>query len=257
VLDGKIALVTGATKNTGWAIARTLAAHGAAVCVHGTSLDVAQARAAELAQEFPGQPHLGVTGDLRDTGAIAAMFGVIEARFGKLDVMVANACNQGATDKAFADLPIDFFDDVWAVNVRGHIACAQHSVRLMQGRGGAIVFVGSNTAGRAIRNRSAYIASKGAINSLTRALALDLAPLGIRVNEAAPGYINTERWETLDPAIATRRRANLPLGREATGEDVGEVVAFLASDRAAAMTGALVPVSAGIDIQMVPKDCEG
>lgn len=257
MLTEKKILITGAAQNTGLAIGRVLAAHGAAVCVHSVEIEEAEARAAELKRDFPDQEHMAVHADLRDAEAVAAMFELIGKRYGKLDAFVANAAHQGVGKDAFVDLPIALFDDVWAVNVRGHVLCAQHAVRLMGPAGGSIIFLGSNTAGRAIRGRSAYIASKGAIRALTRALALDLAPLGIRVNEVAPAYINTQRWETLDPAIVKRRRANLPLNREASGEDVGELVAFLASDRASAITGAVHPITSGIDIQMVPQDCEG
>ena len=121
---------------------------------------------------------------------------------------------------------------------------------------GTVVFLSSNTAMRAIRNRTAYCASKGAINSMVRSLALDLAPLGIRVNCCAPGYIYTERWDTLDPAKAARRRLNCPLRKEASGMDIANVVAFLASDESANMTGEIVTCDAGCSCQHMPEDVE-
>ena len=121
---------------------------------------------------------------------------------------------------------------------------------------GAVVFLSSNTAMRAIRNRTAYCASKRAITSMVRALALDLAPLGIRVNCCAPGYINTERWDVLDPAKAARRRFNCPLRKEASGADIANVVAFLASDDSANMTGEIVTCDAGCSCQHMPEDVD-
>jgi len=121
---------------------------------------------------------------------------------------------------------------------------------------GAVVFLSSNTARRAIRGRTSYCASKGAINSLARSLALDLGPLGVRVNVCAPGYIYTDRWEALDPAVAARRRRNCPLGREAKGADVAGVVAFLASDDSGCMTGEIVTCDSGCSCQHMPPDAD-
>ena len=121
---------------------------------------------------------------------------------------------------------------------------------------GVVVFLSSNTAQRAIRGRTAYCASKGAINSMVRALALDLGPLGIRVNACAPGYIYTERWDVLDEKIKSRRRLNCPLRREAKGADIANVVAFLASPDSGNMTGEVVTCDAGCSCQHMPEDVD-
>ncbi|MEI8291680.1 MAG: SDR family oxidoreductase, partial [Verrucomicrobiota bacterium] len=113
-----------------------------------------------------------------------------------------------------------------------------------------------NVSTRAIRNRTAYLASKGGVDALTLALAVELGPYGIRVNNVAPGYINTDRWETLPTAIAQRRRANLPLGREATAEDIAQAAMFLASDQAANITGTRLVVDGGCSAQHLPIDAE-
>jgi NAD(P)-dependent dehydrogenase (short-subunit alcohol dehydrogenase family) len=253
-LAGRMALVTGAARNTGWAIARTLAEQGATICLHDQYSEDVERCAAELTRVHKGQ-HFGFAADLRKDTEISSLFEAIRARFGKLDILVANAVHQGLGSGSLPETPIALFDEVWAVNVRGHVLCIQHALSLMA-TGSSVIFIGSNTATRAIRSRAAYIASKGAIQALTRALALDLAPRGVRVNEVAPAYINTERWDRLDPVVMQRRRANLPLGREASGDEVAAAVAFLASDAAAAITGVSLPVSAGIDAQLVPQDCE-
>ena len=91
---------------------------------------------------------------------------------------------------------------------------------------------------------------------MVRALALDLAPLGIRVNACAPGYIYTDRWDVLDPQVAARRRANCPLGREAKGSDIANVVAFLASDESGNMAGEIVTCDAGCSCQHMPADVD-
>jgi NAD(P)-dependent dehydrogenase (short-subunit alcohol dehydrogenase family) len=151
------------------------------------------------------------------------------------------------------------FHEVFNVNVIGGFQVTQMACNrffMKQESRGAVVFLSSNTAMRAIRNRTAYCASKGAINSMVRALALDLAPLGIRVNCCAPGYIYTERWGTLDPAKAARRRLNCPLRKEASGMDIANVVAFLASEDSANMTGEIVTCDAGCSCQHMPEDVD-
>ena len=121
---------------------------------------------------------------------------------------------------------------------------------------GVVVFLGSNTSMRAIRNRTAYCTSKGGIDAMVRSLSLDLGPLGIRVNEVAPGYIYTERWDVLDEKIKARRRLNCPLRHEATGGDIAEAVAFLASDAARNIGGERLVVDAGCSAQHMPEDVD-
>ena len=121
---------------------------------------------------------------------------------------------------------------------------------------GTVVFLSSNTAMRAIRNRTAYCASKGAINAMVRSLALDLAPRGIRVNACAPGYIYTDRWDALDEKVRARRRLNCPLRREAKGSDIANVVAFLASEDSGNMAGEIVTCDAGCSCQHMPEDVD-
>ena len=121
---------------------------------------------------------------------------------------------------------------------------------------GVVVTLGSNTSMRAIRNRTSYVTSKGGIDAMVRSLALDLGPLGIRVNEVAPGYIYTERWDVLDEKIKARRRLNCPLRKEATGGDIADAVAFLASDAARNIGGERLVVDAGCSAQHMPEDVD-
>ena len=120
---------------------------------------------------------------------------------------------------------------------------------------GAIVNLGSNVAQRAIRQRTAYAASKGAVEALTRAMAVELAPAGIRVNSVTAGYIHSDRWAGLT-GEAERRRANIPLGREAAGGEIAGAVLFLASEAASHIAGACLTVDGGVTAQLVPSDCD-
>ena len=181
-----------------------------------------------------------------------------------LDILVNNAADQGIGHGGPLEMDPDKILEVMGTNVRGGFQVTQAVCNRFFLKGkqkgergqGVVVFLSSNTAQRAIRNRTAYCASKGAINSMVRSLALDLAPFGIRVNACAPGYIYTERWDVLDESIRERRRANCPLGREAKGSDIANVVAFLASEDSGNMTGEIVTCDAGCSCQHMPKDVD-
>jgi 3-oxoacyl-[acyl-carrier protein] reductase len=188
---------------------------------------------------------------------VVAMIASIRERAGTLDILVNNACNLGLGYR-FLDTPAEFFDSVMAVNARGYFLCAREAARLMieTATPGAIVNIGSITATRTMRDRLCYIASKGAVESMTRAMAVELADVGIRVNAVLPGYIHTDRWETMPEEAARERRANVPLGKEAYPKDIGHAVAFLASEAAECITGALLPITGGKDVQMLPAFLE-
>lgn len=257
MFEGKNVLVTGSTRNTGLGIAKVFGRYGATVFVHGRSSEQAVRAAETLNQNASaeGERYLPVAADVACDEEVAGMFASVHEQVGGLDVLVNNACHLGLGHR-FLDMPIAFLDEVLAVNLRGYALCAQHAARQMLARGGgAIVNVGSNTAGRALGDRAAYIASKGGVESLTRAIAVELAEHRIRVNCVVPGYIRTERWETLSEEIKERRWKNVPLGRESSPEDIGETAAFLASPKAGNITGSCLLVSGGIDIQLVPPDC--
>jgi NAD(P)-dependent dehydrogenase (short-subunit alcohol dehydrogenase family) len=251
----KCVLVTGAAANTGYGIAQRFAVEGARVWLNDLE-PAATAAAAARIQAATGARVVAVPADLSDPVAIARMFAAIQADGGRLDVLVNNAVQQ-AIGHSFVTTPLDVLEYTIRVNLIGLFHCGQQAARLMLVRHtGVIVNLGSNSAERAIRNRSAYIATKGAVEALTRAMAIELGPHGIRVNTVVPGYIFTRRWEGLDPAVITRRRANVPLGREAAADDVAGAVLYLASDEARRVTGARLVVDGGCSIQLVPEDLE-
>lgn len=256
--EGKVVLVTGGSRNTGLDIVERFVREGARVFMCGSSA----ASTARGAEALSARGVAGVTSvpcDISDAAQVAALFDTIEKEAGRLDVLVNNAANQGVGHGGPLEMDADRFLDVFKTNVFGGFRVTQTACNrffMKQETRGAVVFLSSNTAMRAIRQRTAYCSSKGAINSLVRSLALDLGPLGIRVNCCAPGYINTERWKTLAPAAAARRRLNCPLRQEARGADIAGVVAFLASDDAANMTGEIVTCDAGCSCQHMPEDVD-
>lgn len=247
----RVALVTGAARHTGCAIAAELLRQGMRVYVNDHDEAAVRSAVASLGDEARPAP-----ADLSQPEAVDAMCQRVLDDAGGIDLLVNNACHHGI-GHGFLDTPMALFDEVLAVNVRSVFQLSQRVAQTMLERGsGSIVHIGSNTSHRAIRNRSAYIASKGAIDSLTRAMALELAPHSVRVNTIAPGYVRTTRWDELPADTAERRHNNIPLRVEADGNDVARTVAFLGSDAARRITGQRIVVDGGMDIQLVPPDAD-
>ena len=254
---GKIVLVTGGNRNTGLDIVQKFAEEGATVYMCGSSPESTKKGADELASRGCKGVR-SIPCNVADINQVRQLFDLIEKETGHLDILVNNAAHQGI-GKPFVEMDPDYVMEVLGVNVRGGFQVTQQAVNrffLKQKERGVVVFLSSNTAQRAIRNRTAYCASKGAINSMVRSIALDLGPLGIRVNACAPGYIYTERWDSLPDEKKARRRLNCPLRKEASGRDIANVVAFLASPESGNMTGEIVTCDAGCSCQHMPEDVD-
>ena len=251
----KVVLVTGAGQNTGLGIAAAFAGEGATVFLNDKSVENVDRAVRELRRR--GLRRLvGCPADISVAADVGAMFRQIVSKAKRLDVLVNNAAHLGVGPD-FLQTPIDFFEAVVRVNLLGTVHVSQQAARLMKRNGGgAIVNIGSNVSTRAIRNRAAYVASKGGVEALTLALAVELGRHGIRVNTVSPGYIHSDRWATLAKGVARRRRANVPLGREATPEDIAQAVMFLASAQAANVTGTRLLVDGGCSAQHLPQDID-
>ncbi|MCQ2392205.1 MAG: SDR family oxidoreductase [Kiritimatiellae bacterium] len=264
MFENKVVLVTGGNRNTGLWLVKKFVDEGAKVFMCGSS-------EASTAKGVAALEAMGVEGvvaqacDIGDKAQVAALMDLVERTAGTLDILINNAADQGIGLGGPLEMDPDAILKVMGTNVRGGFQVTQAAANRFfmkkpyavgQPYRGTVVFLSSNTAQRAIRGRTAYCASKGAINAMVRALALDLSPLGIHINACAPGYINTERWDVLDPKIAARRRANCPLGREASGMDIANVVAFLASDMSGNMAGEVVTCDAGCSCQHMPADVD-
>ena len=254
-LEGKVVLVTGSTRHLGYGIARSLLRDGAKVYINSPSPENVARALEELHGEGLSLATDG-TADVSDAAAVAALFEKINREDGRIDLLVNNACHLGVGDD-FLENSVEFWDTVMGVNARGYFLCSQQAARMMKvGGGGTIVHMSSNTSLRAIRGRSAYIASKGAINALTRAMAVDLAPHGIRVTAIALGYVHTTRWDELSDDDTARRRLNIPLGQEIEAGDVVGLVRLLAGEGGRLLTGDVITLDGGVCAQLLPKDCE-
>jgi len=246
-LRGRTAFVTGSTRGIGRASAEALAAMGADVVVNGwSSPEAAQDVAAGLADRY-GVRTLALPGDVSDPDAVGAMFRTIFQEFGQLDVLVNNA---GVLEDALLGMiGPELVDRVLGVNTRGPIYALQAAARLMTRRGrGSIVNVSSIVGVQGNEGQAVYGASKAAVIGLTRSASRELAPRGIRVNAVAPGYIETDMIRRLPPEVHELRVSQIGMGRVGTAEDVAQVIAFLASDRSAYVTGQVLGVDGGMHL---------
>ena len=240
----RVALVTGASRGIGAATARLLAAEGARTAVNYRA-DADGAAATVAAIEAGGGTAAAVQSDVADDPA--PLVARVEEALGPIDVLVNNAAAFDRT--SFLEVDLDVLDRVLATNVRGLFALSRLVARGMVERGrGAIVNVSSILASLAVPARTVYCASKGAVESLTRAMAVDLAGGGVRVNAVAPGLISTEALLAgmPDPEIQARIQTYIPGGRFGDPADVAAVIAFLASDDARYVNGVVLGVDAGL-----------
>ena len=241
-LDGRVALVTGGAGGIGRASAQALAQAGAHVAVADIDEAAAKSVAAEIGR---GEAHRL---DVTDEAEVESVIGALIARHGRLDVLVNNA-GFGARMPT-VDLPTERWRQVLAVNLEGSFFCARAAGRhMLAAERGAVVNLSSimGLVGGAHYPNLAYHSAKGAIVNFTRALACEWAPRNVRVNAVAPTFARTRLTEPLlaDEAMTKRLLADTPMGRFATPEDVASAILFLASDAAAMITGAILPVDGG------------
>jgi 3-oxoacyl-[acyl-carrier protein] reductase len=253
-LCNNVAIVTGSSRNIGQGIAQRLADEGAAIVVHGIDGDEVAATTSMI--KDAGAAAVGVTVDIAQPDGADTLVERTLSAFGRLDILVNNAAVT-AVIRPFLELTPELCRQIVDVNLLGMLQCSLAAARVMADQGGGcIVNVSSVGAGRAHRNMVAYDASKGGLEAASRAMAIDLAPYGIRVNTVQPGLVHTDRWNGVAEAELTRRRRAVPLGRAATIADVAGVVAFLCSADAAYVTGATITVDGGLSAQLRTQDTD-
>jgi len=228
----RVALVTGGNRGIGLAIARALAAQGDSVAVTYRS----------------GEPPTGlfaVQADVTDPDSLDAAFTKVETELGPIEVVVANA---GITrDTLLVRADDADIDAVLQTNLGGAIRTARRATRgLLRLKRGRIIFIGSVVGMLGSPGQASYAASKAGLVGAARSIARELGSRGITVNVVAPGYVDTDMTAVLDPEITAGIRAATPLGRTATPSEIADVVAFIASDAASFITGAVIPVDGGL-----------
>lgn len=248
-LVGKVAVVTGSSRGIGRGIAERLAGEGAKVVVNGRQPETVAAVAQALRAD--GAEVLAVPADVGLRAEVDRLFAETVASFGGVDILVNNVAWTGHRAH-FLELDEAHWDTALGTNLKSAYLCAHRAANLMvdQGRAGSLIAISSFSAARAHRCLAAYDASKGGLEAFTRAIAVDLAPFGIRANVVGPGAIHTELHEQRGLAAARQRGATVPLGRVGMPADIAGAVAFLASDDAGYITGQVLYVDGGMLAQL-------
>lgn len=263
-LDGKTVLVTGAAGGVGLACVRRFLEEGARVAATDYRADAGAEALDALLSDAPDWRGRAAffAADLRDAAAAEQLAADAEAALGLIEICVNNAAVTHRAD--FLDMALEDFDRVLATNLRAPFVLSQQVARRLAAaeRGGAIVNVGSVNAQLALPDNAAYVASKGGLLQLTRAMALALADKGVRVTMVAPGSIDTplqRAGQSRSPELRARVLSRTPLGRLGAPEEVADAIAFMASPRASYITGECLFVDGGrlplnFTVPVTPED---
>jgi 3-oxoacyl-[acyl-carrier protein] reductase len=242
-LTGKIALVTGASRGIGKAIALRLAQDGAKLAINNLDIETAETVAAEI--KALGGMALAVAGDVSSTDEVKNMMETIISTYGSIDILVNNA---GITrDQLLLRMADDDWDRVLAVNLRGVFLCTKAVLKYMlKARWGRIINMSSIVGFTGNAGQSNYAASKAGIIGFTRSVAREVASRGITVNAVAPGFIETDMTARLSEKQRQDIASRIPLGFLGTPEDVASVAAFLAGEDSRYITGQVISVDGGL-----------
>ncbi|MCX4347453.1 MAG: 3-oxoacyl-[acyl-carrier-protein] reductase, partial [Lachnospiraceae bacterium] len=240
----KVALVTGASRGIGREIAQTLAAYGASVIVNYNG---SKDRADEVVEMISagGGKAIAVKADVAKAEEIARLFEEAQAAFGRIDILVNNA---GITrDNLILKMSEEEYDTVLDTNLKGAFLCMKHAAKIMlRQKNGRIINISSISGIAGNAGQANYCAAKAGLIGLTKSLAKELGSRGITVNAVAPGFIETEMTEKLSEQVKEGMLAQIPLKRAGSVKDIAEAVAFLASERAAYITGQTLSVNGGM-----------
>jgi len=252
-LDGKVAVITGAASGIGREAALLFSSEGASVCVADMSVEAGEKTASECRDAF------FVKADVSDPKSVQAMYAETEKRYSRVDILYNNAGIMPPDDDSILITEPEAWDRVQAVNAKGVYLCCKYGIPyLLKAGGGSVINVASFVALMgAATSQIAYTASKGAVLSMSRELAVQFARQGVRVNALCPGPVETPllmRIFNADPGAYERRRAHLPMGRLAKAREIANAALFLASDESSYVNGATFLVDGGITAAYVTPE---
>lgn len=244
-LDGKVSLVTGASRGIGKAIALKLASLGSRVAINHIAQEKDNAAKVVEAIASLGGEAMPVEADVRNAEAVKAMVQTVTDRWGKIDILVNNA---GITrDNLLLRMSDEAWDDVINTNLKGAYLCTKFALRsMMKQQWGRIISMSSISGIIGTAGQGNYSASKGGLIAFTKSIAREVGPLNITVNAIAPGFIMTEMTEKLPEERKKAILSMISLQRFGKPEEVAELIAFLASDRAAYINGQVIGIDGGI-----------
>jgi NAD(P)-dependent dehydrogenase (short-subunit alcohol dehydrogenase family) len=255
-LDNRVVLVTGGAQGIGRAIAKRFQESGAQVCLVDCDDAMGARTAEELTVARPSRPVVFVEADLADSRAVIEVARGVGSRYGCVDVLVNNAGIE--IERSFEETTPEVWDRVLRVNLYAPLLLTQALLPWFPQEGGAVVNISSIHATHAFPGSTSYACSKAGLVALTRNMALELAPRGIRANVVCPGYIDTRLWDeylrhAADAAALEEETARLhPLGRRGVPDDVATAALFLASDASRFITGTQLVVDGGLTIRAHP-----
>ncbi len=243
LLEGKVAIITGASRGIGTATARVFSAEGASVALAARDEAALESLAQELSIDEAGA--IAVPTDVGDAAAIEQLVDATVSAFGRLDVAFNNAAGGGQAPTPMADLPVDAYDSAIAITLRSVFLSMKYEIpAMLESGGGAIVNMSSTAGLEAVGGLAGYVSAKHGVIGLTKAEALEYANQGIRVNAVAPGPILTENLEEAGPDMQHKAGMAMPMQRIGQPAEVARAVLWLCSDQATYTTGATLPSKA-------------
>jgi NAD(P)-dependent dehydrogenase (short-subunit alcohol dehydrogenase family) len=251
LLEGKVAIITGASRGIGAATARAFSAAGASVALAARDEAALDALAAELSTDGPGA--IAVPTDVGDSAAVERLVAETVRAFGHLELAFNNAAGGGQPPTPLADLPVDAYDSAVAITLRSVFLSMKYEIpAILESGGGAIVNMSSTAGTEAVGGLAGYVSAKHGVIGLTKTAALDYASQGVRVNAVAPGPILTENLERAGPEMQQRAGGAMPMRRIGQPDEVARAVVWLCSDDASFTTGVTLPIDGGKLAGMAP-----
>lgn len=251
LLDGRVAIITGASRGIGAATARAFAAEGAAVALAARDASALQALADELTAS--GGRAIAVPTNVADADSVQHLVEQAVSTFGRLDLAFNNAAGGGQGPTPLADLPVEAFDSAIAISLRGIFLSMKYEIPAMLAAGrGAIVNMSSTAGLEGVGGIAGYVAAKHGVIGLTRSAALDYADRNLRINAIAPGPILTDRLQAAGEAAQQMAGMAMPMRRIGRTDEVARAVVWLCSDQASFITGTVLAIDGGKLSGMAP-----
>lgn len=254
--DREVVLVTGGGQGIGRAVVLDYASRGYAVAFFENDQEAGEETLQDI--QAMGCDGLFIKTDVADEDQVRQGIQAIEAKYRRLDIIISNAGIGGSFGTPIEELPVEVFDRVLSVNLRGAFLCAKYGIPLLKKQGGSIILIASTRAMMSEPHTEPYSASKGGLLALAHSLAISLSGTGVRVNAISPGWVATEAWQKrsrrTEPTLCEADHRQHPAGRVGRPEDVAAACRFLTSSEAGFITGINLVVDGGMTVKMIYQE---